>query len=300
MKLLGIGIFWFFAAFAWSETLEFEKQRVQVHFEKGFSDQDKAVTLRWLQDVHQALMLVYGKLPQDSLNISITLSKRSGSAVPWGQVKRTRPNQVLLTVNPSKGYQSLISDWTLFHELSHLLIPYRGWGELWLSEGLASYYQNILQARGGYLDEARMWQKLVAGFERGSSVADSQLSLKQAGDNRARGQIMRMYWSGALFWLMVDVDLRRYHDSSLDQFLAHLNLCCQHQHLSAASIVSKLVEFADNTAFEVLFLQFRRSTRLPPYKKLLRQLGVEGTSRNIQLLSTAPQSILRRNLYLGM
>lgn len=111
---------------------------------------------------------------------------------------------------------------------------------------------------------------------------------------------MRMYWSGALFWLMVDVDLRRYHDSSLDQFLAHLNHCCQHQHLSAASIVSKLVEFADNTAFEVLFLQFRRSTRLPPYNTLLRQLGVEGTSRNIQLLSTAPQSILRRNLYLGM
>ena len=57
-------------------------------------------------------------------------------------------------VNPESSMQEITNDWTAFHELSHLLIPYRGHGDLWFSEGLATYYQNIIQARAGVLSEA--------------------------------------------------------------------------------------------------------------------------------------------------
>ena len=66
---------------------------------------------------------------------------------------------------------SLQRAWTGYHELAHLLIPYQGWGGAWFSEGLASYYQNILQARVGILTEQQMWQKLYEGFQRGRGDA---------------------------------------------------------------------------------------------------------------------------------
>ena len=281
-------------------TLLFDSQRVDIEWPSDMSQKEQADTQQWLNEVHQALTLVYGELPKDQLLVKLSRSTGSRSPVPWGQIKRTDPNQVILTINPALGYDKLINDWTLFHELSHLLIPYRGWGDLWLSEGLASYYQNILQGRAGYFTEQKMWQKLVAGFGRGAKVKGSVLSLKRAGDNRARGQIMRTYWSGALFWLTVDVDLRRYHESSLDQFLAHLKACCETKHMSANEIIAQLVTFSQSTAFNTLFLQYRYSTRMPDAQPILDELGVVGANNALRLTKNASLSKLRQNLYQGM
>ena len=48
------------------------------------------------------------------------------------------------------------------------LFPYDAGDSRWFSEGLASYYQNITQARIGMFNEQTMWQKLYDGFERGN------------------------------------------------------------------------------------------------------------------------------------
>lgn len=45
----------------------------------------------------------------------------------------------------------LSRDWTATHELSHMLLPYVASRDRWLSESLASYYQNVLRARDGRL-----------------------------------------------------------------------------------------------------------------------------------------------------
>ena len=50
---------------------------------------------------------------------------------------------------------------------------------IWLAEGLASYWQNLLRARTGLLTPQQAWQQLDAGFGRGRSVAGDQLSLAE-------------------------------------------------------------------------------------------------------------------------
>ena len=115
--------------------------------------------------------------------------------MPWGHIERGQPTNVSLVINPSLGYEKLLNDWTLFHEFSHLLLPYHGYGNVWFSEGLATYYQNIIQMRSGLLDEKVMWNKIAAGFERGRKEQRwNQINLTEVSDNlRENRQYMRVH-----------------------------------------------------------------------------------------------------------
>jgi hypothetical protein len=66
---------------------------------------------------------------------------------------------VLLYVRKGASLEELRADWTAAHELSHLFHPYLGDDGRWLAEGLASYYQNVLRARSGLLEEADAWRR---------------------------------------------------------------------------------------------------------------------------------------------
>jgi hypothetical protein len=72
-------------------------------------------------------------------------------------------------VDETAPLQALQADWTASHELSHILLPYVSRSDRWLSEGLASYYQYILLARNGVIDERTAWQGMFDGFGRGRS-----------------------------------------------------------------------------------------------------------------------------------
>src|SRR5690606_27411875 len=112
------------------------------------------------------------------------------------------------------------ADWTATHEFAHLLHPFLGDRGRWLSEGLASYYQNVLRARSGELSEEEAWEKLSQGFARGRAATSEQADpLEQVSWERQRGSTMRVYWSGAAYWLERDLALRRQGDT-LDQVLA--------------------------------------------------------------------------------
>ena len=82
-------------------------------------------------------------------------------------MRRGEVDRVEFFVTAEASAERLRQAWTGYHELAHLLIPYRGWGDAWFSEGLASYYQNLMQARAGVLSENEMWQRLYDGFRRG-------------------------------------------------------------------------------------------------------------------------------------
>ena len=150
-----------------SDLIKHSDQRIHIQYASTLKKAERQQTYVWLQRVTEALLTVYGEWPKDKFNITIRHGKSSHSPVPRGQVIRGNPDNVLLVVNPESSIQEITNDWTAFHEFSHLLIPYRGYGDQWLSEGLATYYQNIIQARTGVLSETELWNKLASGFERG-------------------------------------------------------------------------------------------------------------------------------------
>ncbi len=277
-----------------------EDQVISIHYHASFTEAERKMAQQWLKQVTDALLTVYGELPKDDYRISIERSASRHSPVPWGHVERGLPTNVVLVINPDLGYESLIDDWTAFHELSHLLLPYRGHGNIWLSEGLATYYQNIIQARSGQFDETEMWSRLVAGFKRGSEEQRwRHVTLAQVSDNlRETRQYMRVHWSGVLYWLTADIELRKY-GKTLDGVLKELRNCCESRSMSAEQIVSKLDELSDSELFVPLFEKYCESYATPEFEPLLVKLGVgqNGTLRAISFDKDAELSAIRRQIY---
>ena len=283
----------FSSAFA-KTTIQHDQQTITIDYPASFDANERQLAYQWLLQISAALQTVHGEFPQDQFHVTLRESTRRGSTVPWGQVKRGEPDTVLLVINPSAGLQDLLADWTAFHEFSHLMLPYRGYGDIWLSEGLATYYQNIVQARAGLFDEHTMWQRLQAGFRRGENDQRwAHAKLEQVSDNlRETRQYMRVHWSGVLYWLQIDIALRE-QGRSLDLALKQLKDCCQGQQLSAWQIVRKLDQMHQTTMFSTQFELFRNSYTLPGYRQLLEALGVE---ENQTFNNQAQQAAIRTSL----
>ena len=307
-------------------TLELSnrEQRSTVALDGSFSPAQNRLLEQWLYNSLDAVGRVYGEWPKDRLQIrvmpmdpnrhrlggwftqfstSIRAAPETISPVPWGTVTRGNggsPDTVSLAVNIKRDAEAFTRDWTIYHELSHLLIPYRSGGQ-WFSEGLASYYQNLVQARAGLLDEGQMWTKLCAGFERGRKQDQfSHLELSElSSDMRAHRAFMRVYWSGALYWLELDVHLRQRKGSSLDTALLKLKRCCSERPMSARAIARRLDQLSDTSAFSDKFRQYRHTRAIPDYEALLKRLGVDTGRGDLQLIDDAPLSGLRHAIYAG-
>jgi hypothetical protein len=99
----------------------------------------------------------------------------------------------------------LFGDWRLVHELIHTGSPFLGRGGRWLNEGIAVYVQTLVHVRAGWLDARQAWRGFMTRMPRGLGA------LTGDGLSSARG-IGNVYWGGALFMLLADVDIRERTD----------------------------------------------------------------------------------------
>jgi len=295
-----------FQSFSLSASSQYDQvahgdQRIFVFYHASLNATERHMTHQWLQKVTSSLMTVYGELPKDSFHITIERTSSRSSPVPWGHVERGVPTNVLLVINPDLGYDALINDWTVFHELSHLLLPYRGYGNIWFSEGLATYYQNIIQARSGLFDETELWHNITSGFERGRKEQYwDHINLTEVSDNLGETrQYMRVHWSGVLYWLIADVELRKQDKGTLDIALKQLKDCCESRSMSAEDIARKLDELTNVKVFVPLFNKYSESYQIPEHKLILTELGVKHNkwTGGISLDEEAPSADIRRRIY---
>jgi hypothetical protein len=103
----------------------------------------------WLEASALAVMRVHGTLPQSDPQVLIMPADSQNEAIPFARVMRGGGIGLQFFVDPNRSAQAFAQDWKPTHEFSHLLFPYISRSDAWLSEGLASYYQNILRARPG-------------------------------------------------------------------------------------------------------------------------------------------------------
>ena len=97
----------------------------------------------WLQASAQSVIQVHGSIPQTDPQVLITPVGRQDEAIPFARVLRGGGIGLQFYVDPPVTAQMFAQDWKATHEFSHLLFPYISRDDAWLSEGLASYYQNI-------------------------------------------------------------------------------------------------------------------------------------------------------------
>ena len=233
---------------------------------------------RWIAEAANAVATLYGSFPLASPQVLVVPRGESGEAVPWAQVLRGGGAAAHFFVDASRPLSEFSEDWTAAHEFSHMLMPYIHRDDAWLSEGFASYYQNVLRARAGMLDPEQAWDKLYKGFQRGRDGTRGK-TLSEASRSMGRDRaFMRVYWSGAAIALAADVELRRRTGGaqSLDTAMAALRDCClpSERAWTGREVFDRLDRLTGDTVFRELYDAHVPGRRFPDVGEVSASLGI--------------------------
>lgn len=282
------------AAVASRETLVTEETipgaTLRIEVLSPIDAQKAAEIVEWLRSASTNVSLAYGRFPSRSPRIVVIPTEdRSwggNSPVPFGRLTRKGEEKIELYVNANRPIEEFYDDWTATHEFSHLMLPYVGERHRWISEGFASYYQNVLMSRAGRYTATEAWQKLVAGLERGR-VSRPDLTLNEAAAAGVRQARMKIYWSGAAIALLADIELRERSggSESLDVALDRLHRCClpSRRTWSGPELMKQLDALVDGAVFMPLYRRYADRRGFPEFRPALERLGITTDDDRVSL-----------------
>ena len=264
---------------------------------------------QWLVDIAKSLENYLGDYPASQTQvILIPKPKYKNSPVPWGSFSRGNGFGILFVVVPSVGIEDFYADWTATHEFSHQLLPKINYDDIWLSEGLSSYLQYVLMGQANVIPPEHAWSKLFSGLKRGEKGTKKLKpeTLQQASERRSRGgragRTMRIYWSGALYFMKADVALRERSGGKigLNDVLLRFNRCCINgdKIWQGRELAAKLDQLADEKIFLPLFDAFSQSEEFPEYQQTLDKLGVVLSKTKQSKLELKENSLARKIMQL--
>jgi predicted metalloprotease with PDZ domain len=280
------------------ETVDVTGAQLRLAVIGKVSDAQQSVFQQWVQETAECVATVEGSFPQSMAQILVVAIGAQNEAVPWAHVMRGGGVAAEFFVDETRPLEDFRADWTATHELSHMLLPMVSSRDRWLSEGLASYYQNVLRGRDGRLEETAAWQKLHAGFERGKRATNGD-SLSKA-TRSGWGATMRVYWSGAAMFLKADTRLRILSggSQSLDSVLSAFHACCLDASRSwrARELFAEFDRISGHTVFSELYDNHVPDSEFPDMTETYAQLGLVPVAHTIELNQEAPQSRVRREI----
>ena len=252
-----------------------------VEVRQPVDDSKSEQIIEWVHATADTIKLAYGRFPNPDAKIIVIPTTEnawgSDSAVIFGRVTRQDGETVELFVDAAQPIEDFYTDWTATHEFSHLMLPLLSQRYRWISEGFATYYQNILMSRAGRYSQEFAWQRLLEGYERGDE-SRPELSLNDAAAAGIRHARMKIYWSGAAIALMADVELRKRSKGaeSLDSVLGELQACClpSTRRWSGPRLFEKLDSFIESPVFMPLYRQYANTEGFPDVTPILTDVGV--------------------------
>ena len=258
------------AAVASPAHVEVPGASLTVEFTERVDETTSRNIIGWIDHVADQVSMPYGRFPVAESRILVIPSKSNpwggDSPVPFGRVTRRGGETVELYVDIDRPIEDMYADWTATHEFSHLLLPRIGWRQKWISEGFASYYQNVLMARAGRYTQEDAIRKLSEGFGRGRE-SRPELSPNQAAEEGVRRARYKIYWSGAAIALLADLRLRNRSggEESLDSVLGRFQQCClpSRNSWSGVEFFRKLDSLVDEPVFMPLYRQHANTPGFP-------------------------------------
>jgi hypothetical protein len=164
---------------------------------------------RWLGRAVEATASVGHRFPRDRLHFVIVPLDIPGEEVAFGMLRRGGGSSILLLPSLGATVDQLEADWVAVHELSHLWLPRLYPEDRWLSEGIATYLQEVLRARCGLQSSEHAWKRLRDGFARGRRSGTGRSLSSESHNMNRTGAYHRVYWAGAAFALEADARLRK-------------------------------------------------------------------------------------------
>ncbi|TLX49486.1 hypothetical protein CWC31_16230 [Pseudoalteromonas ruthenica] len=240
----------------------------QLNFESYASDERQQQLQAWVNTAVDNTHNRLGALHYKHVDVSISQPVFTTEAVPWGEIKRGPPVQVVLEIGRFADIKRIRKDWTIYHELAHLYMPYLPAEDRWLSEGFATLMQNYTMLHAGIYNRGQFEHRLQAGLARGK--ADTRIQQGPLSEVSAtmwqRQAYQRVYWSGVAYFIEAENELAR-HKLRLSDIIVRYNHCCFRPRSSAKEFISALDGIAKTPVFSNLYSRYRLRHDFPTIKQ---------------------------------
>lgn len=252
----------------------------------------RADLANYAKEAARAVIAYYGNFPVK--RIMINFVPTDDDCIGYGSSTYNDDQQTgIVTVEVGKGTtrRNLRSSWTLTHELMHLAFPVVSHHERWLAEGIATYIEPIGRMRIGNLSREEVWGDLLNNLPKG---------LPRRGERGLHfsRNFDRVYWGGALYCLLADVEIRRRTNNRLGLEDALRSIAKQGGTAASDWEAQDAVKAGDKgIGLDVLTNLYAKMGDQPVYVDVpsyLRKLGVVKSGTGIRFDDKAPLAAIRR------
>ena len=272
-----------------SDVIEVPGGAINLAIAPGRLSVTRSEIIEWATRSGRAVAKYFGRFPVRSAVILIVPVE--GDSVESGEASADDDMaSVRVFVGHRATRQDLDEDSIMVHEMTHLAFPDVEPEHNWIHEGLATYLEHVARAKAGLITEKELWDELISGMQSGLP------SRFDAGLNQDRST-RRVYWGGALFCLLADVEIRKRTANRFGLEHALRAISQAGGQLEAEWTMSKVIATADKAVGTPVFADLYRTMKdkafRPDLAKLWRDLGIESEGRGIRLEDTAPLSSVR-------
>jgi hypothetical protein len=260
----------------------------------GKTDVSEDELVKWAASSARAVTAYYGRFPMPSALVLLMVSR--GRWVGYGRTLSGGGGTVFVRIGEHASAQAYREDWVLVHELIHLTFPSVVREQDWAEEGIATYAEPFARVRAGLIEEEEAWRGLVEGLPNGLPAADD----RGLDHTHTWG---RIYWGGALFWFLADVEIHKRTQNRLGLEHALRGVIEAGGTNASRWPLDDVIKAGDTaTGVPVLRELYDRMAASPhpvDLPEVMRSLGVTLVRGRVKLDDTAPLASVRRAIARG-
>ncbi|MGJ8682500.1 hypothetical protein [Paraglaciecola sp.] len=240
-----------------TQSIAVTENQFSVHGLSAFEEKQSAMLQTWLTRGVNSTRATLGIYPTPlALHV---YPKKSNQPVPWAHTVRDGKGSVHFYVDSRFKLYKFINDWTIYHELAHMALPYLGRQYRWFSEGFASYMQYQIMFQAGILKGtlAERYQGKIAPHIRWFNKS-KHTAASIANRLMDKRQYPAAYWGGAYFFVLADKQLQQKHKINLTDLISHYQDCCREQDDNIQELVNSLDGLIGEPLFATLLHQYEQ------------------------------------------
>ena len=230
----------------------------------------------------------YGRFPVDHARLLVVPVE--GTTI-HGTTYAYRGAAIRFVLGREVTLERATRDWVLIHEMTHLAFPEVRERHHWIEEGLATYVEPIARVQAGQIPVDNVWRDMARGLPQG---------LPNEGDRGLDNTPTwgRIYWGGALFCLLAEIEIRSRTDNRVGLQHALRAIRKASGGMEVTYVLSDALKIGDAAIGQPVLSELYGRMKDAPMDvdldALWRQLGVHIKDRAVTYDDSAPLAAIRR------